>query len=424
MSDQNPWPPEPQSVSETGLGFGFLTALALKAIYSASELTGQGVAECLRLPYARVVENLLAYLSKDDLVAITGSTGFGERAYKYVVTAKGMNKVQEILVRSQYSGPAPVPLSTYCAVTNSQAFGELVVNHRQLQEAFSHLVVSDAMLRRIGPAVNSGRSIFLYGPPGNGKTMLADAMSKLLAGAILIPYAVEVDGQIINIYDAVSHRIARESAAPAATSQPRDQRWVRCSRPHIVVGGELTLANLDLIFDPVSRIYEAPYQVKANGGIFSIDDFGRQQVSARDLLNRWIVPLDRRVDYLTLETGKKIEVPFHVLVVFSTNLDPSHLADDAFLRRIRHKIPVPNPTWDEFRMLFQRLCHKRGIPYAEDAFSYLVQRHYLDAGREPRVVHPRDLLDQIQDAARYLEIEPAMTSELLDQAVESYFVKL
>lgn len=423
MSELDNYLREPQSIAETGLSFGFLADLTLKIVYFASELTGQGVGEHIKLPFAHIVEDLLAFLIKDDLLAIIGSTGLGERGYKYVVTSKGSAKVQELLARSQYAGPAPVPLAAWIAVTRSQSIGEVYVDAAQLKEGFKHLVIGDAMLHRIGPAVNSGRSIFLYGPPGNGKTTVAEGISKLLGGTVYIPYGVEVDGQVIKVFDEVNHKPAPEPAmtldAPA-----RDMRWVLCHRPFIVVGGELTLAGLDLVFDPISKIYEAPYQMKSNGGMFLIDDFGRQQVSPHDLLNRWIVPLEKRVDYLTLQTGKKIGIPFDVLIVFSTNLDPSSLVDDAFLRRIRHKILVPNPTWDEFSEIFRRLCPNRGVIFSEEGLAYLVQEHYLKVKREPKMVHPRDLLDQINDAARYLDVPPAMSKELLDQAVEAYFVKL
>jgi len=423
MSEDDNYLQEPQSIAETGLSFGFLADLVLKIIYFATELTGQGVVEHIKLPFAHIVEELLAFLIKDDLLAIIGSTGLGERGYKYVVTSKGNAKVQELLARSQYAGPAPVPLAAYNALAHHQTIGEIHVRAVQLKEGFKHLVIGDAMLGRIGPAMNSGRSIFLYGPPGNGKTTVAEGISKLLGGTVYIPYGVEVDGQIVKVFDEVNHKPAPE---PAMTfdSTPRDMRWVLCHRPFIVVGGELTLAGLDLVFDPISKIYEAPYQMKSNGGMFLIDDFGRQQVSPQNLLNRWIVPLEKRVDFLTLQTGKKIEIPFDVLIVFSTNLDPSSLVDDAFLRRIRHKILVPNPTWDEFSEIFRRLCPIRGVPFNEEGLEYLVQEHYLKVNREPKMVHPRDLLDQIIDAARYLDIPPAMSRELLDQAVEAYFVKL
>ena len=420
--------PEPQSLEETGLNFGFLADLTLKIIYFAGELTGQGISDQVKLPFAHVVEPILAFLLKEDLVTITGSTGFGERAYRYAVTGKGSARTQEVLARSQYAGPAPVLLARWITRARQQTIGEVSVGQEQVRAGFAHLVIGDQMLRRVGPAVNSARSIFLYGPPGNGKTTIAEGISKLLGGQIFIPYAVEVGGQVIQVFDQVNHKPLAEPTANSLSADPhaptRDQRWVLCQRPCIVVGGELTLAGLDLIFDPIAKIYEAPFQMKANGGMLLIDDFGRQQVSPRDLLNRWIVPLEKRVDYLTLQTGKKIEIPFDVLIVFSTNLDPNQLADDAFLRRIRHKLLVPNPTWDEFREIFRRLASTRNVAYSEEGLAYLVQEHYLKAKREPKKVQPRDLLDQIVDAAKYLGVPPAMSKELLDQAVEAYFVKL
>ena len=392
MSDPVRYPPEPHSIAETGLTFGFLTDLTLKVIYFANELTGQGVADELKLPFTRVVEELLAFLTRDDSLAITGSTGFGERAYKYAVTQKGTAKAQEVLARCQYAGPAPVSLKASIAMTHSQSVGEVRVTQPQVRVGFKHLVISDEMLGRLGPAVNSGRSVFLYGPPGNGKTVVAEGISRLMGGTVFIPYAVEIDSQVIKVYDAVNHKPLPERAVPAPGSSPAtppyDQRWVLCQRPFIVVGGELTLAGLDLVFDPVSKIYEAPFQMKANGGMFLIDDFGRQQVSPRDLLNRWIVPLEKRVDYLTLQTGKTIEIPFDALIVFSTNLDPSKLVDEAFLRRIRHKILVPDPTWDQFREVFRRLCPERSIEYNEQSLEYLIQEHYLKVARTPKMVHP------------------------------------
>lgn len=415
----------PHSIEETGLRFGVLVDLALKIIYFSGESTGLAIAEAMRLPFVGVVEQVLAFLSKEEFVAVTGSDGFGERAFKYVVTIKGSGKVNELLNRNQYAGPAPVPLSAYVAVSDTQKIREVRVNGAQIREAFSRLVLSDAMFKRIGPAVNSTRSIFFYGPPGNGKTTIAEGISRLLHGQIYVPYAVEVDGQIIKVFDGLNHEpVGLDGESEVPPSKNRDQRWVLCKRPFIVVGGELDLESLDLVFDPVTKIYEAPFQMKANGGMFLIDDFGRQQVSPRDLLNRWIVPLEKRVDYLKLQTGKKIEVPFDVLIVFSTNLNPTELVDDAFLRRIRHKVHVPNPTWDQYREIFKRVAKARELPYSDDGLAYLIQEHYIKAKREPKSVHPRDLVDQIEDAARFLEVEPVMSKELIDQAVEAYFVKL
>lgn len=418
--------PPPQNAADTGLPISFIQDLALKIIYFAGEIQAHAVAEEMRLPHSNIVENALMFLVKEEFCQITGATGYSERAYKYTVTGKGSSKAQELLARNQYAGPAPITLQAYNDAMRKQGISGVSVERTTIGQAFSDIVISDAMLRRIGPAVNSARSIFLYGPPGNGKTTIAERMARLLGGSIYIPHAVYTDGQIIRVFDQINHRVLNDTGARGASGEAarRDMRWVLCQRPFIVVGGELTMETLDLILDPVSKIYEAPFQMKANGGMFLIDDFGRQQMRPQDLLNRWIVPLEKRYDFLTLQTGKKIEIPFDELIVFSTNLDPSELMDEAFLRRIRYKIAVLNPSWDDFRTIFQRNCAQRGIPYDESMFKYLVLEHYVKVKREPKSVHPRDLLDQLVDIARFIQTEPRLEKELLDAAVDAYFVKL
>jgi predicted ATPase with chaperone activity len=416
---------EPRSIEETGMSRGFLSDLALKTIYSVGELSGQDIAEQLRLPFSGVVEEALTFLKREQLVSITGSKGFDERAFRYSIASAGIERVREAMNRSQYVGPAPVTLEAYQKVMRSQTIGDVVVSREQVQNALSHLVVNSKMLMKIGPAVNSGRSIFLFGPPGNGKTVIAKAMASMLGGEIVIPYAVEVDGHIIKVFDELNHQAVEDlEASSRSEGGRRDRRWIPIRRPVVVTGGELTLESLDLVYDDTSKFYEAPFQMKANGGMFLIDDFGRQQVRPRDLLNRWIVPLETRVDFLTLHTGKKVEIPFDQLIVFSTNIDPKALVDEAFLRRIRHKIEVGNPSEREFYDIFKRVAAERNVPFDQDGFMYLMREYYLKLKRELRAVHPRDIVDQIIDIAHYRGVEPALTEELIDQACSSYFVEI
>jgi len=418
---------EPRSIEETGMNRGFLSDLCLKTIYSVGELSGQAIAERLCLPFGGVVDELLTFVKREQLVSITGSRGFDERAFLYSVAAAGIERVREALARSQYVGPAPVTLEAYQKVMKSQTISGVAVSQEDVERALSHLVISPAMLMKIGPAVNSGRSIFLFGPPGNGKTVIAKAMASMLGGEVYIPYAMEVDGHIIKVFDDLSHQpveSGNEGTSTLSEGGRLDRRWILIERPIVVVGGELTLESLDLVYDDTSKYYEAPFQMKANAGMFLIDDFGRQQVRPRDLLNRWIVPLESRVDYLTLHTGKKIEIPFDQLIVFATNIDPKALVDEAFLRRIRHKIEVGDPGERDFYEIFRRVVAERGIAFDQEGFMYLMRENYLKQKRELRAVHPRDIVDQIIDIAHYEGVRPALTKELIDQACSSYFVEL
>ncbi|HEX5691905.1 MAG TPA: ATP-binding protein [Roseiflexaceae bacterium] len=431
-------PPEPTSIAETGLGMGFLTDLVLKIVYFYGNITGQQLAEETKLPYLGVLDKVLEFLKLEEYVDIIGAQGgFSERSFQYVIATKGRIKVNEVLDRSQYAGAAPVPLDEYIAMVHRQAIGDMVVDTRSVREAFTDFIINERMLDKIGPAANSARSLFLYGPPGNGKTTIAEGIAGMMGGYVLVPYTVEIDGQIIKVFDPLNHQEVEMPPQPTpeaaqafggAVTQPissqPDRRWVMCHRPQVVVGGELILEQLELIFDPIAKVYEAPFQMKANGGLFLIDDFGRQKCRPQDLLNRWIVPLEKKVDYLALQTGKKLQIPFDVLIVFSTNLSPKDLVDDAFLRRIRHKIEVPNPSPDEYRQIFQLVCRLKQIPYSDEGLRYLVQEHYFKARRELRACHPRDLCDQILDEAKYRNSAPAMTKELIDHACEAYFVKL
>ncbi len=426
-------PPVMRSVADTGLNMLAIADLVLKVIYFSGLMTGQQIADYVRLPYQGVIDSVLEFLKREKLIEVRGAAGISAAVatYQYIISEKGSEKAREALERSQYAGPCPVTLGQYIAAMQAQNRGRRSVTQEQLLGSLKDLVVSTEMLNKIGPAVNSGKSIFLYGPPGNGKTTISEAVGRIvLGGDLWIPFAIDIDGQIVRVFDNVHHEIVEmvpgETAASASgrVGEKRDPRWVKIRRPVIMVGGELMLAGLDLVYDDINKYYEAPYQVKANGGMFLIDDFGRQQVRPRDLLNRWIVPLEKGVDFLTLHTGRKIEVPFYVMIVFSTNLEPRELVDEAFLRRIRHKIEVGDPTYEQFREIFKMVCERKRVPYDEQGLAYLLQEWYIKRNRKLRAVHPRDLIDQLIDIARYLNCPPRMTRELLDRAAESYFVEL
>jgi predicted ATPase with chaperone activity len=424
-------PAAPRTIEDTGLNVGFLADLVLKVLYFEGYISGYEVAEAIRLPFKNITDRILEFLKRDRFIEVKGSSGgaYAEAAYEYVITGRGIERAREIMDRSQYAGPAPVPLESYKTAIRKQALQNLAVGPNQVRNALSHLVLSDRVLGQIGPAVNSSRSIFLFGHPGNGKTTIAEAIGfMILQDEMSIPHAVEVNGQVIKVFDAVSHKAIPDQEINKyglAGDSPRlDRRWIRIRRPVVVTGGELTLESLDLNWDGVTKYYEAPLQMKANGGMFLIDDFGRQKIRPRDLLNRWIVPLEKRFDYLTLQTGNVIQIPFDMLIIFATNLEPRDLVDEAFLRRIRHKIDIQDPTFDEYREIFKRFARSKNIGYDEQILTYLLQDYYVKSNRQLRACHPRDILDHLTDIARFQGIPPQLTRELIDQACEGYFVDL
>jgi predicted ATPase with chaperone activity len=424
-------PPPPRNLEDTGLNIGFLSDLIMKIMYFEGFISGATIAERVKLPFTGVVDQVLEFLKREQYCEVrSASSGFGEQSYQYAISSKGREKAREALDRSQYAGAAPVPLAVYNQAMIKQSLKNFVVHQRLIRQALADMVINDRILGQVGPAINSGRSIFLFGPPGNGKTAIAERIGRMvLTGDVYVPYAVEVDGQVIKVFDNVNHQPMPEEPVASGTSglqksRQRDIRWTKIRRPVITVGGELTLESLDLTFDDVNKYYEAPFQMKANGGMFLIDDFGRQQVRPRDLLNRWILPLEKRIDFLTLRTGRKLEIPFDVLIVFSTNLAPRDLVDEAFLRRIRHKIEVTDPSFEEFREIFKHVCESKGVPYDERALGYLLQEYYIKRRAKLRAVHPRDLIDQLLDISHYMNVEPRLTKDLIDRACQAYFVEL
>lgn len=419
--------PAPTGLTDTDIPVRVIGDLIIKAIHQYSIISVKTLSDIIKLPFFRVLEPVLDTLRKADLVAVGGSEGLGEMTYQWVLTAKGRDRAKEILEHSTYLGPAPVSLEKYRKMVRVQTINNIRVVPAQVKAALHDMVINDEMMELIGPAINTGQSIFLYGAAGNGKTFLSEHIARLLSGDIFIPYAIETDGFIVKVFDPNIHEISGEPLShfdPANLESRVDTRWALCHRPVVVVGGELTMTNLDLIYDDDFHFYEAPFQLKANGGMFLIDDFGRQQMRPRDLLNRWIVPLEKRLDFLSLMNGKKIEVPFDEFIVFSTNLAPRDLVDEAFLRRIQNKIEVHNPTYDEYREIMKRNCELQGVPYSEDGMVYLLKEHYVKPNRELRACQPRDLLKQIIGIAAYQGVAPRLSRELIDPAAASYFVEL
>ena len=425
-------PPPITQISDTGLTRLWLQDLALKILYFQGYLTGYDLADKISLPYTSIVDKIVDSLKREKFIEVKASTmGLGEGSYQYGITQAGINRAREALERSQYADAAPVPLEDYNNAIRRQSLGKLNVSPRALRSYLSELILSEDIINRVGPAINSGTSVFIYGPPGNGKTSIARAIgSMILRESIYIPYSIFIEGQVVKLYDSVNHELIPErdvtetGTGTLKTGMRRDPRWIRIKRPFIVVGGELTLTDLDLVFNPVTKFYEAPFQLKAAGGLLLVDDFGRQQVRPTDLLNRWIIPLENQIDFLTLHTGRKVEVPFNELIVFSTNLPPKDLVDEAFLRRLRHKIRVGDPSFEEYRSIFKSVAQSKNIPFNEEILAYLIKQWYIKPGRNLRGSHPREICNQILDISKFLGCKPEMTRELIDQAADAFFVDL
>lgn len=414
---------EPESTDDLQIPQSILTDIILRLLYNEGNVSFRRFVQVMRV--SSPLMKTLDWMRQEHYVEIAQGSALSmiEFNYIYKLTDLGKEHAREALERGHYVGPLPVPVHYYNRAIELQTQAARNVSVEQVKEALNDMVLPDDFHFRVGPAVNSGDSLFLYGPSGNGKTAIALKIARLIAGSspIYIPYALTAGGQIIQIHDRLFHQPAPEQQGVLRSKY--DARWGLFKRPTVVVGGELKMESLDMRFDPVSRMYEAPLQVKANGGMFLIDDFGRQQVSPVDLLNRWIVPLESGVDYLRLNTGQTIVLPFRTLIVFSTNLDPFKLADDAFYRRIQIKVGVLSPDEMRFREIFQRVCQQTGIPFDETGLEYLLETWYHQPGRTLQAVHPRDILSIIQALCAYEKKPVQLTPDLIDKACLSYFVE-
>lgn len=424
----HPVPPVPLKIVNTGLKEAFLSDLLLKAAYQeAGTFTLHTIVGILCLPFS-IADELIELLKADQLVAIRSATGYGRETQIFELTQCGQKRAEAALNNSLYVGAAPVPLKDYTRTLTQQYVQQIEIDNEWIHNSLRHMVVGEELLNQLGPAFSSGRSIFLYGPPGTGKSSFAEALGRALPGHIYIPQAVEVNGQVIRLFDPAIHFSVEEETQENArldvkANLKHDPRWKKCRRPVVMVGGEFTLDMLDLQFDTNSKFYEAPVQMKAANGVFILDDFGRQKMAPREMLNRWIVPLERGTDFLSLHTGMKFEIPFDQISIFCTNLRPMDLVDEAFLRRIRHKIRVPYSTEEEFKEILRRICNVEGIEYDESVANYFLHSYYSKENKKLVGSHPRDIVDQILDFSRFLKRPPVLSTATVDAAAANYFVE-
>ncbi len=412
-------PIEPESLQEARLSEGFVESLALKFLLAAGSATGRQVADQLCLPFT-IVDELLQQMKHDQLVIYRGAAMAND--YMYQLTDMGRERARRLSEHCTYYGAAPVALKDYIASVTQQSLTNQHPTVDDVKKAFHDLLLSDTTVKRLGPAINSGRGLFLFGAPGNGKSSIAERITRAFGSAVWVPRAILVDGEIIRLFDPSNHEVVGiERTEGLIDKNHIDRRWVRIARPTIIVGGELTMSMLEVTLNTSTGISEAPIQLKSNCGTLVIDDFGRQRMPIDELLNRWIVPLEKRYDYLNLPNGKKIQVPFDQLIVFSTNLEPRDLVDDAFLRRIPYKVEVHDPSETEFRELFRMMCAALDFEYDERVIDDLIERHYRSVKRPFRCCQPRDLLLQIRNYCHFLKVKPELCSEYFDQAVANYF---
>ena len=413
------YPSVPKIVEDTGLDLSFIADLIMKHILFMGEFKLADISESIKLPVS-IVDPALEMLRREKFIEVKGAAEYTKATYTFNITGQGKNRAKDLLDICRYVGPAPVPLDQYKKMVEIQTIKNILVSEETVKKAFSRLILSKRFLRCLGPAISSGKAIFIYGPSGNGKTTISETIGEVLPGAVYIPYTLIVGGQIISIYDPVSHIPAKDEKGAGAV----DQRWLLIKRPVIMAGGELTLKTLDLDFNNISKFYEASLQMKANNGLFIVDDFGRQQIEPQHLLNRWIAPLERGVDFMTLHTGMKFDIPFDQIVIFATNIEPAKLVDEAFLRRIRFKIKVDHPTEEEYEAILKNVCESNGIEFKSDVFDYLMKNYYKKLGVKLNACHPRDIIDHIIDDAHYYNRSPQLTKEAIANAWDSYFVEM
>jgi hypothetical protein len=418
-ADKDYRPRIPSTLSETRLSFEEIERLLLKFLLAKGSATGRELCQQIKLPF-QIVDPILKQLKQDQLVMFKGAAAMGD--YDYKITDMGRERARRYSDECSYIGPAPVSMKDYLKAMAIQSIATQEATEEDLRNAFEDLVITDPMINRLGPAINSGRGMFLFGAPGNGKTSIAERITSCFGSTIWIPRVLGIDGDIIKLFDpGVHEEIEQPDDGGLFDLSGVDQRWVEVTRPTVVAGGELRMEELEVTQNPITQICEAPLQLKSNCGTLVIDDFGRQTMPVDVLLNRWIVPLEKRYDFLNLPSGKKIQVPFDQLIIFSTNLEPKDLVDEAFLRRIPYKIEVGNPSEETFRAIFEFMAPSLGFTFDQDAIDYVIQEHYYSMDRTFRCCHPRDLMLQVKNYCTFKGTEKELTPAAFDFAVENYF---
>ncbi len=414
----------PNTIGDVDIPESFLANLLIKHAFYLEVFTLPDMTSRLKLNSALVM-HLIDYLRREKYVEVKGSASLNGAAtsisqnYRYALTDGGKRRAAQLFEFDNYVGPTPVTLEDYCQQVEGQSIRDQKVRPENLQAGFAGLVIAPDLLDKLGPALGSGKPIFIYGPPGNGKTAISLRLGSVLNDLIMVPYALYVEGNVIRVFDEVTHRPVDQEHNGLFKTDPR---WVKCHRPSVLVGGEMTLEMLDLSFNPILKYYEAPLQLKANNGLFIVDDFGRQRIAPQELLNRWIIPMENRRDFLCLHTGQKFAIPFDQVLIFSTNLEPETLVDAAFLRRLRYKIKLDHINREQFQEIFRLVCQNYGVEYRQEVVEYLLQTYYDPFDRPMDACHPRDLLEQIIDLARYLDRAPELTRDNIDRACQTYFV--